>query len=36
MGWRGDYRRKLVSAAGAVSIVESGYRVIIPLTEQPS
>ena len=35
MSWREDYRRKLVSAEEAVSIVESGDRVVIPLTQQP-
>ena len=35
MSWREEYSRKLVSAAEAVSIVESGDRVIIPMTQQP-
>ena len=35
MSWRDEYRRKLVSAAEAISIVESGDRVVIPLTQQP-
>lgn len=35
MGWREEYKRKLVSAAEAVSVVENGHRVVIPLGEQP-
>ena len=35
MTWRGDYASKLSSAEEAVSIIESGDRVVIPLTEQP-
>ena len=35
MGWREEYSRKLVSAEEAVSIVESGDRVVIPMMEQP-
>ena len=35
MSWQEDYRRKTVSAEEAVRIVESGDRVVIPLTSQP-
>ena len=35
MSWREEYSRKLVSAEEAVSIVESGDRVVIPLMQQP-
>ena len=35
MSWREEYSRKLVSAEEAVSIVESGDRVVIPLAQQP-
>ena len=35
MNWREEYSRKLVSAEEAVSIVESGDRVVIPPAQQP-
>ena len=35
MTWRDDYASRLASAEEAVSIVKSGDRVVIPLTEQP-
>ncbi|MDP6452838.1 MAG: acetyl-CoA hydrolase/transferase C-terminal domain-containing protein [SAR202 cluster bacterium] len=35
MTWRDEYAGRLASAEEAVSIVESGDRVVIPLTEQP-
>ena len=35
MTWRDDYASRLASADEAVSIIESGDRVVIPLTEQP-
>ena len=35
MPWQDDHRDRLCSAEEAVSIVEDGDRVIVPLTEQP-
>ena len=35
MGWQEEYRRKVVSAEEAVGIVESGDRVVVPLSNQP-
>ena len=35
MSWQEEYKRKLVSAEEAVSIVEDGDRIIIPLADQP-
>ena len=35
MPWQYDHRDRLCSAEEAVSIVEDGDRVIVPLTEQP-
>ena len=35
MTWRDDYASRLASAEEAVSIIKSGDRVLIPLTEQP-
>ncbi len=35
MSWQDDYRRKLTTPEDAVSIVEDGDRVFVPLSEQP-
>ena len=35
MIWQDDYRSKLGSPEEAVSIVEDGDRVVVPLSEQP-
>ena len=35
MGWKDEYKAKLTSAEGAVSLVKNGDRVVVPLTEQP-
>ncbi|MQG02590.1 MAG: hypothetical protein FI713_02590, partial [SAR202 cluster bacterium] len=35
MGWKDEYKAKLTSAEGAVSLVKNGDRIVVPLTEQP-